>query len=288
MPTLLDYRRKIRSIKNTQQMTSAMKTVSAAKLKRTQKTLLSSRPYSEKLKDVIRSLSSRVVTSLHPLLEVREEKSVDVVIVTGDKGLCGAFNSNIIKFSHEFIEEKTKESKINLILIGKKGRDFFRKRPYPIRHVWIDLFFKINYEKTLDISKKIIELYENRKTDAIYVIYNKFESLIRQKIVWEKLLPVPKWETEEVMIDYIYEPEPREIFNELMPKYVEFLVFNILMESATAEHSARMMAMEQATKNAGDLIENLTLIMNKIRQASITKELIDIMTASEALAKSRI
>ncbi len=286
MPTLIDMRRKIRSVKSIQQMTKAMKTVSAAKLRKTQGRMLSARPYSYLLSKMIKSILSKVEIKIHPLLEVREEKNVDLIIITSDKGLCGAFNSKIIEKAENFIRSLSGKE-VNLILLGRKGRDYFRKRSYPIRNSWIDIFFKFSYEKSLEISEFIIELYEKKLTDAIYVVYNEFKSTARHDVVIEKLLPVEPLEEIEGYREFLLEFPPEVIFSKLLPIYVKFSLYHMLLESAVSEHASRMIAMDNASRNAEELIDRLTLLMNKIRQTSITKEIVEITTAAEALARMR-
>ncbi len=286
MPTLLDMRRKIRSVKSTQQMTKAMKTVSGAKLKKFQVKMLSARPFAHLLSKTLKSIASRVESQTHFLLEKRDENNVDLIVITSDKGLCGAFNSNIIERAEKFINS-FKDKNINLILIGKKGKDYFAKRKYPLRKAWTDILFKFSYEKSLEISEFIIDLYEKKITDAIYVVYNEFKSTVRHDIVIEKLLPLEPVEEIEGYPEFIFEYPPEEIFSHLLPLYIKFSLYHIILESAVSEHASRMIAMENATKNAEEMIDRLTLIMNKIRQTSITKEIIEITTAAEALARMR-
>ncbi len=286
MPTLLDMRRKIRSVRNTQQMTKAMKTVSAAKLKKTQLKMLSARPYAYLLTKTIKSIASKVSSQSHPLLEIRDEKNVDVVVITSDKGLCGAFNSSIIEKTEKFVHSLGDKNS-NLILIGKKGRDYFAKRKYPIRRVWTDILFKFSYEESLEISEFILELYEKRITDSIYLVYNEFKSTARHDLVIEKLLPLEPVEEIEGYSDFIFEYPPEEIFFQLLPLYIKFHIYHIILESAVSEHASRMLAMDNASRNAEEMIDRLTLLLNKIRQTSITKEIVEITTAVEALARMR-
>lgn len=286
MPTLIDMRRKIRSVKSTQQMTKAMKTVSAAKLKKAQLKMLSARPYAYLLSKTIKSIASRVESQSHLLLEKREERNVDVVVITSDKGLCGAFNSNIIEKAEGFVNSLVGKN-VNLILIGRKGREYFTKRKYQIRKVWTDILFKFSYEKSFEISELILDLYEKKITDSVYVVYNEFKSIVRRDIKVEKLLPLEPIDEIEGYADFIFEYPPEEVFSHLLPMYVRFSVYHMILESAVSEHASRMIAMENATRNAEEMIDRLTLIMNKIRQTSITKEIVEITTAAEALARMR-
>ncbi|MFQ6081891.1 MAG: ATP synthase F1 subunit gamma [Candidatus Aminicenantia bacterium] len=285
MSTVLDLRRKIKTIRNIQQITKAMKTVATVKLKRAQQSLLHIKPYSHRIPELIESLTSRVDLSLHPLLSERKEKRIELVIITADKGLCGAFNSKIREKAEEFIGEKKDEIEISFTLIGKKGAIYFKKEPYPVRNKYINLFQKLEYEKVKEIVKSLIDPFLNQEIDAVYVIYNEFKSILRQEITINRLLPLPRFEPKEevVIIDYIYEPDPEAILNQLLPKYIENQIYHYLLESIASEHAARMIAMENATNNAQELIEDLSLEMNKIRQTLITKELVNIMTAVEAL-----
>jgi F-type H+-transporting ATPase subunit gamma len=284
MPSLLDIRRRIRSVKNTQQLTKAMKTVSAAKLRRAQERVFSARPYAEQLRKVLGDLTSQVENISHPLLEVRPEQKILLVIVTADRGLCGAFNSNIIRVAQTFLREHTQES-VALSLAGRKGRDFYRRRGVQIASEFINIFSKLNYGHAKDIAENIIKTYSNAEVDAVYLGYNEFKSVIQQRVVLEKLLPLGRMDipATEARLDYIYEQEPQEIFNRLLPRYVEIQVYRALLESAASEHGARMAAMDTASRNAGEMIDLLTLNMNRIRQAAITREIIEVVSGAGAL-----
>jgi F-type H+-transporting ATPase subunit gamma len=284
MPSLLDIRRRIRSVKNTQQLTKAMKTVSAAKLRRAQERVFSARPYAAQLKSVLVNLASRIENVAHPLLDVRPEKRALVVIVTVDRGLCGAFNSNIIRAAQSFIRDH-QDLELQLSLVGRKSRDFFRRRPTPVHSDFINIFSKLSLSHAREISDRIIDAYNKAEFDAVYMIYNEFKSVIQQRLIVEKLLPFDRGELGETesRIDYIYEQPPQEIFNRLLPRYVETQVFRALLESAAAEHGARMAAMDTATRNAGEMIDALTLNMNRVRQAAITREIIEVVSGAGAL-----
>jgi len=285
MPSLLDIRRRIRSVKNTQQLTKAMKTVSAAKLRRAQERVLSARPYAAQLKKVLANLAARIENVKHPLLEVRPEKNVLLVVVTADRGLCGAFNANIIRTAQNFIRQHRETRQIRLIMAGRKGRDFFRRRDIPILFDFVNIFSKLEFSNAKDIGERIIEAYAKGEFDAVYLVYNEFKSVIQQRLAIEKLLPFDRGELKEPQsqIDYIYEQPPQEIFNRLLPRYVETQIFRALLESAAAEHGARMGAMDTATRNAGEMIEMLTLNMNRVRQAAITREIIEVVSGAGAL-----
>jgi F-type H+-transporting ATPase subunit gamma len=284
MPSLLDIRRRIRSVKNTQQITKAMKTVSAAKLRRAQERVFSARPYADQLKKVLGNLTARLQDVSHPLLEIRPEERILFVIVTADRGLCGAFNSNIIRSAQGFIREH-KEKTINLVMVGRKGRDFFRRRAVPIRSEFVNIFSRLDYGNAKDIAEVLVQAYTDAEVDAVYMVYNEFKSVIQQRIVVEKVLPLSRTDIKETesQLDYIFEQPPQEIFNRLLPRYVEIQVYRALLESAAAEHGARMASMDTASRNAGEMIDMLTLNMNRIRQAAITREIIEVVSGAGAL-----
>jgi F-type H+-transporting ATPase subunit gamma len=283
MPSLLDIRRRIRSVKNTQQLTKAMKTVAAAKLRRAQDRVLSARPYAEQLKRVLGNLTTRLENVSHPLLEVRPEEKILFVVVTADRGLCGAFNANILRLATAFLREHASQ-KVTLATAGRKGRDFFRRRGIPIRSEFVNIFSKLDYGHARDISETIIQLYSQAEIDAVYIVYNEFKSVIQQRIVVEKVLPLSRVDLQPAaaQLDYIFEQPPQEIFNRLLPRYVEVQIYRALLESAAAEHGARMASMDTATRNAGEMIDMLTLNMNRIRQAAITKEIIEVVSGAGA------
>ena len=299
MPTLLDYRRRIRSVKSTQQITRAMKFVSAAKLRRAQEGVYAARPYAHEILRVLRSAAARVDSTVHPLLERRPEEKILVVVLTGDRSLAGAFNTNVIRRAITFFREESAK-KIQVVAIGKKGRDTLRKRGWNISGEYLNLSNDVQFSAAKEIAAKIAQMYADKKVDAVYVVYNEFKNVLVQKLRTQKLLPIDpavltaegevedahaprtdvKHEEPSSPVDYIYEEPVQEIFNGLVPRYLESEVFRILLESAAAEHGARMTAMDAATRNASELIDKLTLDMNKIRQASITKELIEIVSGA--------
>jgi len=270
-------------VKNTQQITKAMKMVSAAKLRRAQERVINARPYANKILDVLNSLVTRSESKSHPLLEERGDQHIQLVVVTADKGLCGAFNANIIKAAQAFIDEK-RDRQLTLNCVGRKGRDFFRRRSAPIAHEFVNIFHRLEYSNAKEIAGKLMQEFAAKELDAIYLVYNEFKSVIQQRIVVERLLPIQRLEaaSEKTLIDYIYEQPPGEIFSSLIPKYVEIQVYRALLESAAAEHGARMTAMEAATNNAIEMIDTLTLTMNRARQAGITKEIIEIVSGAAA------
>jgi F-type H+-transporting ATPase subunit gamma len=305
MPTLLDYRRRIRSIKSTQQITRAMKFVAAAKLRRAQEGVFAARPYAHEIVRVLRSAAARMETAAHPLLERRPEERILVVILTGDRSLCGAFNANVIRRGMSFLRERAAE-KPEVLIVGKKGRDTLRKRGWTFVAEYIGVSSNVEFGKAREIAAKIAEIYTSKEVDAVYAIYNEFKNVMIQRLQTEKLLPVdpavvaspPGGERGEHrsgeeslprelspsghswLVDYLYAQPVEEIFRGLVPRYLESEVFRILLESAAAEHSARMTAMDSATRNAAELIDKLTLKMNKIRQAAITTELIEIVSGA--------
>lgn len=302
MPTLLDYRRRIRSVKSTQQITRAMKFVAAAKLRRAQEGVYAARPYAHEILRVLRSAAARVEEPVHPLLARREEKTVLVLVLTSDRSLCGAFNSNAIRYAMEFFQSHAAQ-KIEIVAIGRKGRDILRRRGYQLAGEFLDVSSHVDFQKAKEVAVQIEEMYTSGRVDSVYAIYNEFKSVLVQRLRAQKLLPVDpaivreEEPAEELVdplagapshsaapdkfpVDYIYEQPIAELFAGLVPRYLESEVLRILLESAAAEHAARMTAMDSATRNAKELIERLTLQMNKIRQAGITKELIEIVSGA--------
>ena len=283
MPNLLDIRRRIRSVKNTQQLTKAMKTVAAARLRRAQERVFSARPYAGQLRNVLGNLTVRIENIAHPLLEIRPEERILFVIVTADRGLCGAFNSNIMRVAQSFMREHSGQA-LSLAMVGRKGRDFFRRRGFTIRSEFVNIFSRLDYGHAKDISESVVRAYSNAEVDAAYVVYNEFKSVIQQRVVVEKLLPLSRSELRETepQRDYIFEQPPQEIFNRLLPRYVEIQIYRALLESAASEHGARMASMDTASRNAGEMIDMLTLNMNRIRQAAITREIIEVVSGAGA------
>ena len=283
MANVRDIRRRIRSVRNTQQVTKAMKMVAAAKLRRAQERMLATRPYAGQIKSVLRSLATRANPETHPLLAVRGSERLELVVVTADKGLCGGFNTNIIKKATAFIEQN-KDRVLTTHLIGRKGRDFFRKKEYKVTGEYVDFFKDLTYDDAAGIARNIMDRYIQEDLDAVHIVYNEFKSVISQEVVVEQLLPIPRLEVAEAdnVQDYIYEPSAQELFDVLLPKYVEFQVLRAFYESTAAEFGARMSAMDAATRNADEMINNLTLTMNRVRQAAITKEIIEVVSGAEA------
>ena len=284
MPSLKDIKRRIKSVKNTQQITKAMKMVAAAKLKRAHDDIIAARPYAQKMLDIINSLSSRVRPDAHPLLSKKGGGRVELVIVTSDRGLCGGFNSNIIRVSEGFIRKNTDNAGITLNLIGKKAKDYFKRRGLTIRQERPVGSGRPKYTAAAEIAKEIVDSHIKETFDETYLIYSEFKSALSQELVIQRLLPIesPK-ESEEEATEYIYEPSQEAILADILPKYIEVQIFMALLESAASEHGARMAAMDSATKNAKEMIEGLTLKYNRLRQAAITKELMEIIGGAEAL-----
>jgi F-type H+-transporting ATPase subunit gamma len=295
MPNLLDIRRRIKSVKNTQQITKAMKMVSAAKLRRAQERVVTARPFANKMGEVLGELATRTDEDFHhPLLDLRGDERYLLVLVTADKGLCGAFNTNLTKAAQQFMRDNA-DKQVELLAIGRKGRDFFRNRRAPIAAEYLGLTGKgrVEFSEALEVARSIIKLYtDDPDIDKVFLIYNEFKSVLSQRVVLEQLLPVaratePEPETKSqqavTLVDYIYEQPPEEIFSRLLPRLVETQIFRALLESVASEQGARMTAMDSASKNASELIDSLTLNMNRIRQAAITNEIIEVVSGAAAL-----
>jgi F-type H+-transporting ATPase subunit gamma len=291
MATLLDFRRRIRSVKNTQQITRAMKFVAAARLRRAQEAALAARPYAKELARLLRSIMSRIESPKHALLAKRPEERILAIVLSGERGLAGAFNANILKEAAKFFRSKAGK-KIVTIPVGKKGRDALRKAGMEFAGEYVNVLARVDLGIAREISNLVTELYAEEKIDAVYVIFSEFKSVIQAELVVDKLLPVESLsEAEESpeerassQIDYIYEQPVDELLHRLLPRYVETQVLRSMLESCASEHAARMTAMEAATKNAGDVIDALTLHMNKVRQAAITKEIIEIVSGASSTA----
>jgi len=287
MPTLLDFRRRIRSVKNTQQITRAMKFVSAARLRRAQEAALAARPYASELARVLRSTMARIETPQNPLLARRPEERILLLVLAGERGLAGAFNTNILREAVKFI--KTKQGKkISVIPVGKKSRDALRKTGAHFAGEYVNVLARVDFGVAREIANLISSLYAEEQVDSVYAVFSEFKNVIAPNLITEKLLPIEKIEGDDApqtdQTDYIYEQPAEQILNSLLPRYVETQVLRALLESSAAEHAARMTAMEAATKNAGDVIEALTLHMNKVRQAAITKEIIEIVSGAASTA----
>jgi F-type H+-transporting ATPase subunit gamma len=290
MATLRDIRRRIRSVESTQKITRAMKLVAAAKLRRAQERIMSARPYAVKMAELLSSLVRRAEGEAHPLLVRREAARKRLVIITADKGLCGAFNSNILRASLAFLREQG-ETSVTLVVVGKKARDFYRRRPYKIKSEMLGFFDKLAYSHAQELAGGLMQEYLAGEVDEVHLIYNEFRSVAVQRVKREQLLPIepaatPDGEGEAAAGDYIYEPSPEAILAALLPRHVTTQVYRALMESVAGEYGARMTAMEAATKNAKEMIGVLTIQYNKARQERITKELLDIVGGAEALRQA--
>ena len=293
MPNLLDIRRRIKSVKNTQQITKAMKMVSAAKLRRAQDRVVTARPFANKMGEVLGELAKRTDEDFnHPLLDLRGDERYLLVLITADKGLCGAFNTNLTKAAQQFMRDNS-DKQIELMAIGRKGRDFFRNRRAVIAAEYIGLTGKgrVEFSEALEVARSIIKLYtDDTGIDKVFLIYNEFKSVLSQRVVLEQLLPVarekepePEAKSAVTLVDYIYEQPPEEIFARLLPRLIETQIFRALLESVASEQGARMTAMDSASKNASELIDTLTLNMNRVRQAAITNEIIEVVSGAAAL-----
>jgi len=286
MPTLRQVKKRIRSVISTRQITKAMEMVAAAKLRRAQMRIMEVRPYSEKLDQILRHLSAAASGELmHPFFEEREVKKRTLVLVTSDKGMCGSFNSNIIRRAQEWLSDKNPEN-VELLLIGKKGHDFYKRREWPIAGLYKDWLGNLDYEKAREIVDFLTGRFLSGETDEISMIYTRFVSTVKYEITRTTYLPVERpeiAESDESHMEYIFEPSPEAIFSDLMPRYALTKMVTALADSFASEHGTRMVAMGAATKNAGEMIDALTLQYNKARQAAITKELLDIVGGAEAL-----
>jgi F-type H+-transporting ATPase subunit gamma len=296
MPSLLDIRRRIRAVKSTQQITKAMKMVAASKLRRAQERIQHARPFATQMLRVLNSLASRVDPAAHPLLDDRKAPRAGgrilLFVITADRGLCGSFNTNVIKSSGNFIAENPGRE-VALGLVGRRGRDFFARRGFEVRYEQVNLFAHLRFEDAQAIAKAAIEAFAGGEADSVYLVYNEFKSVMQQHVVVERLLPIPRGAfgsdqgieasaaAVEPAVDYLYEPAPEELLTHLIPSHVEVQVYRALLESAAAEHAARMTAMDAATRNSAEMIEGLTLYMNKVRQAAITREIIEVVSGAQ-------
>ncbi|MGI8961331.1 MAG: ATP synthase F1 subunit gamma [Bryobacteraceae bacterium] len=284
MPSLIDIRRRIRSVKNTQQITKAMKMVSAAKLRRAQDRAIASRPYANIMNRVLSNVAAAAAGNEEvadlPLLQVREEKRIQMIVISSDRGLAGAFNANLFRMAQRFIDEH-RGAEIRVETIGRKSRDYFRKRGFTITGEHVGIVERPTYEQASRIAHKMIDPYTKAEVDAVYIAVNEFKNVMAPRLVTKRILPVEVPEGGE-QIDYIYEQPPQELLSTLLPRYVEMEIYRALLESNSAEHAARMAAMDTASSNAGDVIQSLTLNMNRVRQAAITREIIEIVSGAAA------
>ncbi len=281
MANVRDIRRRIRSAKSIQQITRAMKFVSAARLRKAQDRVIAARPYAKQMLAVLNSLATRVPERAHPLLAVRGDDKIELVVISADRGLCGAYNTNIIRQALEFLN-KHSEREVVLNILGKRARDFFRRRHYRVRHEAINILQKASFADAAAIAKDLIDEFVKGEMDQVWLVYNEFKSVVQQRVILEPLLPIQRLEhpDDASRLEYLYDQPPAEIFANLLPRHVEAQIFRALLEAAAAEHGARMAAMEAATNNAAEMIEGLTLYANKVRQASITKELIEVVSGA--------
>jgi F-type H+-transporting ATPase subunit gamma len=298
MPTLLDFRRRIRSVKNTQQITRAMKFVAAARLRRAQEAAIAARPYANELSRLLRSIMARIEEPEHPLLAKRPEARILAIVLTGERGLAGAFNTNILRKANEFLRER-RDKKLSLVPVGKKGRDSLKRAGFQFAAEYVNVLAKVEFSTAREIAGLVSNLYVQDEIDAVYLIFSEFKNVMTANLKIEKLLPVEPEQTEESsaeraaaqpdgkksaqpesQIDYIYEQPVEKLLAALLPKYIEAQILRVMLESSAAEYAARMAAMESATRNAGEVIQALTLHMNKVRQAAITKEIIEIVSGA--------
>jgi F-type H+-transporting ATPase subunit gamma len=287
MPSLIDLRRRIRAVKSTQQITKAMKMIAASRLRRAQERVVSARPFAQRMLRVLSGLVSRVDQDAHPLLRLSDSGQGRplLIVITADRGLCGSFNSNIIKAAGQFIVKESSGRGIALGLVGRKGRDFFRRRGFDVRYEAAGIFQKLNFNDAVAIADTAIEEFTSGGASSVYLAYNEFKSVMSQRIVVERLLPIPRFEDEQgttPTVDYIYEPAPEAIFKDLLPRHVQVQVYRALLESNAAFFAAQMTAMDAATRNSAEMLDNLTLYMNKVRQAAITREIIEVVSGASA------
>jgi F-type H+-transporting ATPase subunit gamma len=306
MPSLIDIRRRVRATKSTQQITKAMKMVSSSKLRRAQERILRGRPYAQEMLRVFNNLATRVDASAHPLLNDDPLRARTLlVVITADRGLCGSFNTNVVKGASQFIVERPDEAgdettpsgqgsgrgadyEVALALVGRKGRDFFVRRGFDVKYEEVGLFQNLKWSHAQAIAKTCIDEFLGPDISSVYLVYNEFRSVIAQRVVVERLLPIPKLEPvspaiADQSIDYLFEPAPDELLNTLLPYHVAVQVSRALLESAAAEHAARMTAMDSASRNAKDMVDRLTLYMNKVRQAAITREIIEVVSGAQSV-----
>ena len=296
MPSLIDIRRRVRAVKSTQQITKAMKMVSSSKLRRAQERILRSRPFAQEMLRVFNSLATRTETARHVLLQEQYGQRPLLIVITADRGLAGSFNANVIKGAAEFITEHpgNADQQVALALVGRKGRDFFLRRGFDVRYEEVGLFQNVKWSHAQAIANTAIKEYLEGDVGSVYLVYNEFRSALVQRVVVERLLPIANLDGTEnadgttfgdpsTSIDYLYEPSPEQLLDTLLPFHVAVQVARALMESSAAEHAARMTAMDSATRNAREMVDRLTLYMNKVRQAAITREIIEIVAGAQSV-----
>ena len=288
MPSLIDLRRRIRAVKSTQQITKAMKMIAASRLKRAQQRVVAARPYAQRMLRVLNGLVTRVDSEAHPLLRNPDQSDGRslIIVITADRGLCGGFNSNIIKSAGQCIRADGRTADdVALGLVGRKGRDFFRRRAFDVRYERAGIFQQLAYSHAVEIADMAIDEFTSDRASSVHLIYNEFKSVMTQRVVVEPLLPIPRLEDDPEAgptSDYLYEPEPEAIFKDLLPRHVQAQVYRALLESNAAFFAAQMTAMDAATRNSTEIIEDLTLYMNKVRQAAITREIIEVVSGASA------
>ena len=288
MPSLIDLRRRICAVKNTEKITKAMKTVSASKLRRAQERIMGARPFAREMQRVLYGLLTGIDVVAHPLLappDPGSSASALLIVITADKGLCGGFNSALLRRATAYVQDADNE--VALALVGRKGRDFFRRRKMDVRYEEVNIFNDLQYIHAQAVAEMAIQQFTGNQVSSVHLLYNEFKSVIQQNVVVEQLLPIPRLtpseDGTEMLAEYLFEPSSDQIFQTLLPQHVEVQIFRALLESAAAEHAARMTAMDAATRNAGEMIDSLTLHMNKVRQATITRELIEVVSGAQAL-----
>jgi F-type H+-transporting ATPase subunit gamma len=287
MPSLIDLRRRIRAVKSTQQITKAMKMIAASRLKRAQERVIAARPFAQRMLKVLNGLVARVEEESHPLLRMPDQSKgrTLLIVISGDRGLSGSFNSNVIKAATQFTTGERAGREVALALVGRKGRDFFRRRKFDVIHEQTGIFQRLAFSNAVDLANAAIEEFTSGRVSSVYLVYNEFKSVISQRIVVERLLPIPRLESGEEAgptVDYLYEPKPEEIFRDLLPRHVQIQIYRALLETNAAFYAAQMTAMDSATRNSAEMIENLTLYMNKVRQAAITREIIEVVSGAAA------
>ena len=288
MPSLIDLRRRIRAVKSTQQITKAMKMIAASRLKRAQDRIIAARPFAQRMQAVLNGLVSRVDQEAHPLLRMGDASTGRplLIVITADRGLCGSFNSNVIKAAGQFIVNEGRGHEIALGLVGRKGRDFFRRRGFDVRYEQVGIFQRLSFTDAAELANVAIEEFTSGTASSVYLVYNEFKSVMTQRIVVDRLLPIPRVEPERAAapaVEYLYEPAAEDIFKDLLPRHVQVQVYRALLESNAAFYAAQMTAMDAATRNSAEMIEQLTLYMNKVRQAAITREIIEVVSGAQAL-----
>jgi F-type H+-transporting ATPase subunit gamma len=297
MPSLIDLRRRIRAVKSTQQITKAMKMIAASRLKRAQDRVVAARPFATRMLSVLNGLVSNVEPDSHPLLRLPDQSTgrTLLIVITADRGLCGSFNTNVTKAAGQFIVKEGRGREVALGLVGRKGRDFFRRRGFDMLYETTGIFQRLSFAHAAEIANTAIQAFTSEDVSSVYLVYNEFKSVIAQRLVVERLLPIPRLEGKESgpgtpkpageggpSIEYLYEPGPAEIFRDLLPRHVQVQVYRALLESNAAFFAAQMTAMDAATRNSAEMIENLTLYMNKVRQAAITREIIEVVSGAAA------